>query len=158
MCHKEFYEVNLCPVVNKNLISSQWDSLYLVRIVKHTDKETFNEDSITWHFWWIYIIILSYLWLLIEWLLSSYHSNSLSICIHLWSELFYQNFKTSYFNIRHIICHIYHICPFIFNSALLVFTNCVMALYGGIYSGMFPDMVQYQKRKKYSTQKRPCPT
>ena len=22
-----------------------------------------------------------------------------------------------------------------------------MALYGGIYSGMFPDMVQYQKRK-----------
>ena len=28
-----------------------------------------------------------------------------------------------------------------------------MALYGGIYSGMFPDMVQYQKRKKYSTQK-----
>ena len=38
-------------------------------------------------------------------------------------------------------------CFYIFSSALLVFTNCVMALYGGIYSGMFPDMVQYQKRK-----------
>ena len=42
---------------------------------------------------------------------------------------------------------------FHFYLALLVFTNCVMALYGGIYSGMFPEMVQYQKSKKISTQK-----
>ena len=34
------------------------------------------------------------------------------------------------------------------NLVLLIFTNCVMALYGGIYSGMKPEMVQYQKRKK----------
>ena len=32
----------------------------------------------------------------------------------------------------------------------MVFTNCVMALYGGIYSGMYPEMVQYQKRKDHS--------